>query len=168
MYFSKPQITLINKVFSKAEDLVGGYFRMSPRPIKACPYDVRTLARLEKHEVSANAFAHLCRYEAGGAGGWPAGSGFYRICLQDDRILDALERGNPFIQFPPLMTYIAVHELIHVVRFNNGDSDFDLSPLEREKEEEKVHGITRKVLEGISMPGFGMVLECFSNRYKIN
>lgn len=168
MYFSKPQISLVNKVFSKAEDLVGGFFRMAPRATKAWPYDVKTLASLEKHEVSDTAFAHLCRYEIGDPGGRAGQSSLYRICLQDNRILNAVERGTPFIQFAPLMTYIAVHELVHVVRFNNGDSEFDLSPDERELEEEKVHGITRKVLEGISIPGFGMVLECFSNRYKIN
>jgi len=67
-----------------------------------------------------------------------------------------------------LMTYIAVHELIHVVRFSSGDSDFDLSVKEREVEEDKVHRITRNVLGGISLPGFGLVLECFSDRYKIN
>lgn len=168
MYFSKPQKSLINKVFSQAENLVGGYYRMSPRQMKAHSYDVKTLASLEKHEVSENAFAHLCRYEKAGPEGGSSRSEFYRICLQDNRILDAVERGTPFIQFPQLMTYIAVHELIHVVRFSNGDSDFDLSLGEREVEEDKVHRITRNVLGGISLPGLGMVLECFSDRYKIN
>ena len=168
MYFSKPQKSLVNKVFSQAEGLVGGYYRMSPKQMRAHSYDVKTLASLEKHEVSENAFAHLCRYEKAGPEGGSTGSEFYRICLQDNRILDAVERGTPFIQFPQLMTYIAVHELIHVVRFSSGDSDFDLSVKEREVEEDKVHRITRNVLGGISLPGFGLVLECFSDRYKIN
>ncbi len=168
MYFSKPQKSVINRVFSKAENLVGGYYRLSPAQMKAHQYDVRTLAKLEKHEVSDNAFAHLCKYVIGGPDGINAGAGFYRICLQDNRILEAIERGTPFIQFPSLMTYIAVHELIHVVRFNNGESDFDLSNTEREVEEEKVHRITRNVLQGVSSPGFGLVLDCFSSRYKIN
>ncbi len=168
MYFSNPQKSLISGVFSQAESLVGGYYRMGPKRMKAHAYDVKTLANLEKHEVSENAFAHLCRYEKAGPEGGNSGSEFYRICLQDNRILDAVERGTPFIQFPQLMTYIAVHELIHVVRFSNGDTDFNLSLEEREVEEDKVHRITRNVLGHISLPGFGMVLECFSNRYKIN
>jgi len=167
VYFSRPHKSVINRVFSRAENLVGGYYRLSPAQMKSHQYDVRTLAKLEKHEVSDYAFAHLCKYVMGGPEG-KEGSGFYRICLQDNRILEAVERGNPFIQFPSLMTYIAVHELIHVVRFNNGESDFDLSPGEREIEEEKVHRITRNVLQGVATPGFGLVLDCFSSRYKIN
>ncbi|MEN6466831.1 MAG: hypothetical protein ABFD62_16765 [Syntrophaceae bacterium] len=167
MYFSRPQKSVINRVFSRAENLVGGYYRLSPGQMKAHQYDVRTLAKLEKHEVSDNAFAHLCKYEIGPEGK-STGAGFYRICLQDNRILEAVERGTPFIRFPSLMTYIAVHELVHVVRFNNGESDFDLSRSEREIEEEKVHRITRNVLQGVSNPGFGLVLDCFSSRYKIN
>ena len=172
MYFSRPQKSVINRVFSRAENLVGGYYRLSPEQMKAHQYDIRTLAKLEKHEVSENAFAHLCKYEIGEPAGKDKGAGFYRICLQDNRILEAVQRGNPFIRFPSLMTYIAVHELIHVVRFNNGESDFDLSNSERELEEEKVHRITRNVLQGVSnrfsSPGFGLVLDCFSSRYKIN
>jgi hypothetical protein len=168
VYFSRPQKSVINKVFSRAENLVGGYYRLSPEQMKAHQYDVRTLAKLERHEVSENAFAHLCKYEIGGLASKNTGAGFYRICLQDNRILEAVQRGNPFIQFPSLMTYIAVHELIHVVRFNNGESDFDLSHIERELEEGKVHRITRNVLQGVSSPGFGLVLDCFSSRYKIN
>ncbi len=172
MYFSSPHKSVINRVFSRAENLVGGYYRLSPGQMKSHKYDVRTLAKLEKHEVSDNAFAHLCKYEIGGPEAKDKGAGFYRICLQDNRILEAVERGNPFIRFPSLMTYIAVHELIHVVRFNNGESDFNLSSREREIEEEKVHRITRNVLQGMpnrfSAPGFGLVLDCFSSRYKIN
>lgn len=175
MYFSSPQKSEINRVFSRAENLVGGYYRLSPQQMKAHQYDVRTLAKLEKHEVSDVAFAHLCKYVMGGPEGPQdnaAGAGFYRICLQDNRILEAVERGTPFIQFPSLMTYIAVHELVHVVRFNSGESDFDLSQNEREIEEEKVHRITRDVLQGVSNrfsgPGFGLVIDCFSSRYKIN
>lgn len=168
MYFSRPQKSVINRVFSRAENLVGGYYRLSPGQMKAHQYDVRTLAKLEKHEVSENAFAHLCKYEIGAPAGTNKEAGFYRICLQDNRILEAVARGNPFIQFPSLMTYIAVHELVHVVRFNNGESDFNMGRRERELEEEKVHGITRSVLQGISSPGFGLVLDCFSSRYIIN
>lgn len=168
MYFSGSQKSVINRVFSRAENLVGGYYRLNPEKMKKHQYDVKTLANLEKHEVSGNAFAHLCRYEIGGPGGSNAGSGFYRICLQDNRILEAVERGTPFIQFPSLMTYIAVHELIHVVRFNNGESEFDLDTGAREIEEEKVHRITRDIVQGVPIPGGGLVLECFSSRYKIN
>ncbi len=171
MLFSRPQMSQIAKVFSYAEGLIASYFRMTPDALRANPYDVKTLRQLEKHEVSDTAFAHLCRYVYRKKGQEGTGDEipFYRVCLQDNTILHALERGTPFIHFPPLMTYIAVHELVHVVRFNRGESDFELSPRDRGVEEEKVHSITRNILRNDSGPGFGLVLDCFSSRYqKIN
>ena len=171
MPFSKPQISQVSKVFSCAEGLIAGYFRMTPDDLRANPYDVKTLRQLEKHEVSDTAFAHLCKYvyKKKGQESTESEIPFYRVCLQDNRILYALERGTPFIQFSTLMTYIAVHELVHVVRFNRGESDFELSPREREIEEEKVHSITRNILHNGSGPGLGLVLDCFSSKYqKIN
>lgn len=169
MPFTMPQISKVAGIFSEAESLVGRYYRMTKGDLKSNPYDVRTLAHLEAHEVDKGAFAHLCRYcrqkdrEAGSAGGFH----FYRICLQDDRILDAVERARSFIKFSPLMLYIAAHELVHIVRFNRGDSDFD-APLEGKKlEEEKVHHITRSVLQPVAGSDLGLVIDCFRSQYRI-
>jgi hypothetical protein len=167
-YFTAEQISLAGRSFAQAEKMAGRYFHIAPEEWKEYRYDVRTLAYLDKHEVREGAFAHLCKYEYGKEPE-PAGSGihFYRICLQDDRILNAIERANSFIRPAPLLLYIAAHELVHVIRFGRGEGNFDAPDDEKSGEEEKVHRITRNLLKPITDTDLNLVLECFSDRYKI-
>ncbi|MGV8079518.1 MAG: hypothetical protein AB2L22_05615 [Syntrophales bacterium] len=143
---------------------------MSTDDMKVHRYDVKTLAFLENHEVRDEAFAHLCKYqserEKAGMGQVP-GMHFYRVCLQDHRILDAVERGTSFIRLNPLLLYIAAHELVHIIRFDRGEIDFDAPEAEKIREEETVHGITRTILQGLRQPEVGIVAECFDSRYRL-
>ena len=167
-YFNGTQISLAGKTFSQAEMMAGQYFRLSPSEWKGHRYDVKTLAFLEKHEVREGAFAHLCRYqfrkEHEGA---EEGFSFYRICLQDDRILDAVERAHSFIRLSPLLLYIAAHELVHMIRFEQGEGNFDAPEEEKLDEEQTVHRITRNLLKPGTDTDLNLVLDCFSNRYQI-
>jgi len=167
-FFNAAQISLAGRTFLEAEKLAGQYFGLSSGEWKERRYDVRTLAFLEKHEVREGAFAHLCKYEYGGDPE-PEGDGlhFYRICLQDDRILDAVDRAHSFIRISPLLLYIAAHELVHVVRFDRGEGNFDAPEDEKSGEEEKVHRITRNLLKPVTDADLNLVLDCFSDRYQI-
>jgi hypothetical protein len=166
MYFNPPQITIAGGAFTQAEKMAARHYRLREADLKSLRYDVKTQAFLEKHEVSENAFAHLCRYhyqgerEASNSGGFH----FYRICLQDNRILDAVNRAVSFIKLPPLLLYIAAHELIHVIRFDTGEGKFDVSAEEKEQEEQRVHNITRQMLSPSICPDLKIVLDCFSDR----
>ena len=167
-YFNTAQISLANSAFFHAERLIGDYFRVGQEKIRSHRYDVKTLAFLDEHEVKQGAFAHLCKYhyrkeEAPGEQGFH----FYRICLQDDRILDAVDRAHSFIKLSPLLLYIAAHELVHVVRFDNGETAFEMTAEEKQQEEEKVHGITRDALQSALKPDLKLVLDCFSSRYQL-
>jgi hypothetical protein len=169
-YFNPAQISLTGSVFQHAERLMSEYFHLSPEKIRAHRYDVKTLAFLEEHEVRKGAFAHLCKYhyhKEENKDEGERGFHFYRICLQDDRILDAVERAHSFIRLSPLLLYIAAHELVHVMRFDDGQSAFDLSADEKRQEEEKVHGITRDMLQSSLNRDVRLVLDCFSDRYHI-
>ncbi len=167
-YFNTEQISLAGRTFSQAETMAGRYFRIGPAEWKERRYDVKTLAFLEKHEVREGAFAQLCKYQllkkSAGTGG---DLHFYRICLQDDRILDAIERAHSFIRLSPLLLYIAAHELVHVIRFDRGEGNFDATDDEKSGEEEKVHRITRNLLKPVTDTDLNLVLDCFSNRYQI-
>jgi len=167
-YFNAEQISLAGRSFAQAEQMASRYFRVAPGEWQEYRYDVRTLAYLDQHEVREGAFAHLCKYEYG-KDPEPEGGGlhFYRICLQDDRILNAVERANSFIRPAPLLLYIAAHELVHVIRFGRGEGNFDASGEEKSGEEEKVHRITRTLLKPITDAELHLVLDCFSDRYKI-
>lgn len=135
-------------------------------------YEVKTLAFLNEHEVKDGAFAHLCKYayekqsvvEPEGEEGFD----FYRVCLQDNIILDAVDRANSFIKLSPLMLYIAVHELIHVLRFGNGAIDFDASQEEKTQEEMIVHNLTRDALRTVRQNDMDIILDCFSSQFTIS
>jgi hypothetical protein len=165
-YFTASQISLAGQTFERAEKMAGHFFHLDTAQWKGHRYDVRTLAYLEKHEVREGAFAHLCKYAEEPE---PQGEGihFYRICLQDDRILDAIERAHSFIRLSPLLLYIAAHELVHVIRFDRGEGNFDASEEEKAGEEEKVHRITRNLLKPVTDTDLNLVMDCFSSRYQI-
>ena len=141
LYFNAAQMPVTKKAFSDAENLVSRQFRLSDANFRNNRYEVKTLAYLDEQEIKDGAFAHLCKYTYENPDGLARSSekvfDFYRICLQDNIILDAVDRANPFIKLSPLMLYIAVHELIHVLRFSNGEIDFDAGVEEKEKEEEE-------------------------------
>jgi len=169
MHFNPEQRTLANNMFQHAENLVGQHFRLSRENIKNYRYDVKTLVHLEEHEIKDGAFAHLCKYhyKKEDLANQSDGFYFYRICLQDNRILDAVERGHSFIKMNPLLLYIAAHELVHIIRFETREIDFDASREDKEREEDKVHAITRDMLQSCISTDLQLILDCFSNRYKI-
>jgi hypothetical protein len=170
MHFNPQQRTLANNMFQHAENLVGQHFRLSRENIiKNYRYDVKTLVHLEEHEIKDGAFAHLCKYhyKKEDLANQSDGFYFYRVCLQDNRILDAVERGHSFIKMNPLLLYIAAHELVHIIRFETREIDFDASREDKEREEDKVHAITRDMLQSCISTDLQLILDCFSNRYKI-
>ncbi|MCK4534716.1 MAG: hypothetical protein KAT81_04235, partial [Syntrophobacterales bacterium] len=86
-------------MFRRAEELTEGYFRLGRGGLRSYRYEVETLAQLKDHEVDSKAFAHLCRYlyQKGGDADHPDNFYFFKVCLQDDRILDAVKRSRPFV-----------------------------------------------------------------------
>ena len=169
MYFNPLQVSRIKGVFGQAERLAGRYFHLTEDQMRTQRYDLRTLAHLEAHEVDEKAFAHLCKYSVRKEerADKPGSYDLYRICLQDNRILGAVERAHSFIRLESLMLYIAVHELVHVIRFASGLADFEAPRAERLQEEEKVDQITRSVLRPAADRDMGLVLDCFSSRYSL-
>ncbi len=167
MYFNRKELTLVRNSFFQAEKLAERYYGLRGDDWDRHRYEIKTLYYLDDHEKTDGAFAHLFRYELERKGDGGEGGHFYRICLQDDRILDALERGSSYIKLDPLMLYIAAHEIVHVIRFDTGESDFHLPPEEKKKEEETVHRITKNLLGPVAGSDMNLVLECFSDQYLI-
>ena len=169
MYFNPLQVSKIKGVFDQAERLAGRYFLLTEDQMRAQRYDLRTLAHLEAYEVDEKAFAHLCKYaiRKEEQAEKPRSYDLYRICLQDNRILGAVERAHSFIRLESLMLYIAVHELVHVIRFGSGQADFNAPGDERLQEEEKVNKITRSALHPVADRDMGLVLDCFSRKFDL-
>ncbi len=166
--FNAIERSWVSQSFSCARRLTSRFFDMEPEHWIPLPYDVRTLAQLEDHEVSESAFAHLCKYSTPYPQAEPsAGLHFYRVCLQDDLILNAIERGSSYIKLVPLLLYIATHELVHILRFESGESDFDMPVEERGREEGRVDAITKSILRPRAGRELHLVLDCFGDSYRI-
>ena len=169
MYFTREQIAAIGWSFSKAEKLIERWFGLGSKGFRDNRYDVQTRFYLADHEVHDRAFAHLCRYswQKNGEDNHPENFHFFKICLQDGRILNAVERSASFVKLEPLLCYIATHELIHVVRFNRGDADFDAPLEEKVREEDVVHAITRSILKPVANQNMNLVIDCFRSDYHV-
>lgn len=142
--FSDQQQGHIGALLDRAEELVGDRFHVptfaSPRYL----YDVRTLHELEPHEVPGEpALAQLIRYGREAA---PRGrlSGFHRICLHDERILECEQRDG--LGLDALLLVVLTHELIHLVRFTIPETTFHTPVAIRHEEEREVHRLTRALL----------------------
>jgi hypothetical protein len=167
--FSAAERSCVTETFAYAERLTGKHFGIVPGDWMDHRYDVKTLLQLETHEVHESAFAQLCRYSSQQESDKEPQQGFhfYRVCLQDNRILDAIQRGSSFIKLVPLMLYIATHELVHILRFERGECDFDMPLEERTREETRVEAITRSILSPMAGHELNLVLDCFGNSYRI-
>jgi len=170
-YFSQEQIALAMRSFAESEIMTRRFFNINAGERKLHRYDVKTRAFLEKHEICEGTFAHLFKYEANKEQGADRIDDeaivFYRICLQDDVILDAVKRADSFVRLSPLLLYVATHELVHVIRFERGEGDFYATGEEKADEEEKVHRITRNLLKPLADAEMNLVLDCFSDRYRM-
>jgi hypothetical protein len=166
--FNPNEVAQANRSFIQAEKMVSRHFRLAPTAVKNWRYDVKTRVNLERHEINDGVFAHLCKYGYQKDGADPDDRlDFYRICLQDHRILDAVDRAGSFVRLSPLLLYIAAHELVHVARFAGGVADFDMDDDRKEVEEETVNAITQDLLKPVDHPHLDLVLDCFSKRYNL-
>ncbi len=167
MRFQHHHIEIASRAFSLAESLIGKRFRLRWEELRRHHYDVKTLAQLSEAERTHHAFAHLCRYQYEAHPGTTAGSHFYRVCLQDDRILEAVRRAGTSINLASLLLYIATHELVHVIRFDRAGADFNACGEERDREEERVHAITNEILMYAPCGDLKIIRDYFSPRYHL-
>ena len=162
LYFNKEQYNWTIEAVEYAEDLVKCFYQMAYRDWQGLYYDVKTLADLQIHEITDQAFAQLARYEMTMPGGSrrTETTEFYRICIQDHKILDAIENREDGISFRPLVLYIVTHELIHIIRFGKLLKWYEI-PSGSEAEEARVHKVTGQILKNINMPGLEKVLDSY-------
>jgi hypothetical protein len=162
--FKKDELTIVNNAVAMAEELVSNHYKMSAsqwlRPYK---YDVETLTNLTEEEIVDGPFAQIIRYEGKLRGGVLGSSAydFYKICIQDHAILNALET-RPEISLSPFALYVVTHELVHIVRFSRFLQNFNASDVEKLDEERRVHVITHDILNPVKARGLDTVLDFYS------
>ena len=161
--FDAQQLELVTQAVATAEDLVSNHYKMSTSQWLKQRFDVKTQADLTQAETVAGPFAQVIRYE-GKQNNRTLGSAafdFYKICLQDKAILDAL-RQSEGIRLFPFVLYIIVHELIHIVRFSRFQQNFTASPDEMHREELRVHRLGKEILSRQSIDGLSDVLAFYA------
>ena len=160
--FNDKQLRALAHAVEIAEDVTSDYYKISFNEWKRHRYDIKTLAHLEKDEITHEAFAQITRYTWNPSQKFRGGQQFdyYKICLQDHMILDALARESE-LKLLPLAAYIVTHELIHVVRFSKFLQSFQASPTEQMKEEVLVHATTSEMLSKVRLPNLNYVLNSY-------
>ena len=164
--FTPDQIEVVNHAVTMAEELVSNYFKMSSNEWLRPRYDVKTLAELHPDEIVDSPFAQIIRYQ-GKRKGSDLGSDsydFYKICIQDHNILEALQY-NPGLALMEFCIYIVAHELIHIVRFSKFLQNFDANADEKMAEEKRVHSLTHAILSKVQLPHMEQVL-AFYNQWR--
>jgi len=106
--------------------------------VKNC-YDVKTLAELSDDEKEQGVFAKLLFVDAADSARTP----HYRICLQDSEIFSFI-KSNSDIDMLSFITFIMIHELLHIHRFSTGKADY--FTCDQHEEEVCVDSLTRLFL----------------------
>jgi len=160
LIFNDRQRFWVGEVLETAETLVGDFFRLDLGDLERFPYDLRTLANLERQEKTRKALAQVCKYEYRKEAELLnlRRREFYRICLQDDKILNTIQAEPPSM-LKTLLLYVLTHELIHVTRFSLEPRRFHLDPREKGVEERFVHRMTYEILKSFRDPHLGPMLE---------
>ena len=161
--FRKEDLRTVSEALVIAEDTIGDFYKFSFGQWKRHRYDVKTLLDLKYREITPNAFALLnkCSRAVSNFESKTKKMDFYFICLQDDRILEALRRDKS-LGLLPLLIYIFTHELVHIVRFCNFSQRFEISGVGKEKEERIVHTATYEILKDLSIPKLDYILESYN------
>jgi len=160
LFFDKKQCHWVGEVLGIAETLAGNHFQVDLEDAERFPYDLQTLANLRRQEKTRRALAQVCKYEYQNKKAlfMDEGREFYRICLQDDKILNTVRtEGDSLLR--PLLLYVVTHELIHVIRFSMDPKRFYLHSEEKKVEERNVHCKTDEVLRSLNDPQVDRLLE---------
>jgi hypothetical protein len=150
--FTSTDLATIFRAASVAEKLTGTFFDFANDEWTRNPYGVFTRKAVDSTLYREDVFAQvvLCSARRPATAKVPMEAGF-AIVLQDPTILRALLRaGSPDLW--TLMLFVLTHELVHIVRFRKFQVDClaPASETEREKEEQVVHALTRKILAGVT------------------
>jgi hypothetical protein len=159
-FFDRKQRFWVGDALGIAEELAENRFQVDLGDYERFPFDVQTLIHLKREEKTTRALAQVCKYEYQKKVQFQSirRKAFYRICLQDDKILRTVKKDNVAI-LKPLLLYVVAHELIHVIRFSLDPGRFHLSPEEKKIEEKNVHRLTYELLSPLDEPKMEILLE---------
>jgi len=159
--FNSVQLKVLDDAVAIAEELISNHYKMSSTQWLRSRYDVKTLKDLEGDEIVDGPVAQVLGYDARKKDSTLGSSvvNYYTVCFQDSTILEKTAQNKTLLMFP-FLVYIAVHELIHIIRFSTFQQIYSASSEAQcaMEEEKKVHAITSKILKGVAIEGMDNVL----------
>jgi hypothetical protein len=159
--FTSPQRGMVFQALNEAEERIAGYYCIPPFQWEKLRYDLLTR---EDHGWEPLPNLMLARVRCLQRVNPIKPFHFYRIELDDDSILSAAEREDLLNDkyLYPFFVYILTHEVVHMVRLNSilEHGPDTIAPVD-ESEEERVRGISRRILGGSSK--YVPVLDRFCN-----
>jgi hypothetical protein len=166
-YFHPDHKELLQDAAGLAEEVTSDFFKLGPSHWRRARYDILTLEGLSREEISPHAHALVAKYRGNPHDrALPSASfDFYRVCLQDHNILKA-HRARGDLALFPLLLYIVTHELVHIVRFSQFLALFEASPAQKLEEEERVHRLTRKILEPLNQNDMPPVMRYYEDHWQ--
>ncbi len=144
-----------------AEDVISDWFKLTLDDWKKYRYELKTRRHLSKDEIVPDVFAQILRYGPAERTDRLRKGDFYRICLQDQNILCALEREEQ-LKLRPLLVYVLTHELVHIIRFYKFFQFFHADAGERAEEESRVHVLTYDMLKATGVADLPMIFDLYS------
>jgi hypothetical protein len=147
-HFTPPQRGLVFQALGEAEERTSWYYCIPPFRWDSLRYDL--LTRID-HEWEPLPEPMLARVRCLQSTAKKRLFDFYRIELNDQTILAAAERENLSNNLYPFLVYILTHEMVHLVRLSSILENWTetLAPFD-ESEEQRVQGISRRILKGSS------------------
>jgi hypothetical protein len=161
--FTPGEVMWVDKALDIAEDSTCNHYHISTSNWKKYGFEISNLAQLTRKEITPRGLAQIAHYINPYPYRVPINypRDYYRICLQDHNILRVIDRKEG-VELFPLMVYVLTHELVHVVRFRKFMQRFDVNPVEKVVEEEKVHLATYEILKSLKGINLGPVMDSYA------
>jgi hypothetical protein len=165
--FEGSEKPIIQEAVLIAEGSATDFFKLSASQWRRSRYDILTLEGLRQEEISSHALAQVAKYTCclPGRELKSAQYDLYRICLQDHNILSTLEQQTK-LALLPLLIYVITHELVHIVRFSQFHQLFDATTEQKEQEEQRVHSLTRQILQPFKCPDLEEIALYYQGHHK--
>jgi hypothetical protein len=160
--FGLNEMVILGQAMEVAEERVSEYFRLSGACWLRYPYEVRTLEQLAPVEISPVALAQVLKLRRPPGEDDLRGKDFFRICLQDHNLVGVVRRKFANDLLLPLLTYVMVHELVHVVRFCSFQHLFEASEEDKIREEVRVHAAAALILGRVKIAGLDRVVSLYN------
>lgn len=147
--FGAEHFEILNEALYISEEITTDYFLFDNKHWMKNPYEILTLKDVPVNEHPDKALAHLVRYTKD-LKQKKSGSddrAFYRICLNDYRILKKTF-GGAREKLLPFLLYIMTHELVHIARFALFASHPVIST--HKNEERLTHDLTCEILKPLT------------------